>query len=71
MHKILQYMGLEERKPRIDFTIGENVRVISGPFENFIGAIDEIYPDKGKVKVMVSMFGRRLRGIGVYPGNKS
>jgi transcriptional antiterminator NusG len=58
VHKILQYMGLEERKPRIDFTIGENVRVISGPFENFIGAIDEIYPDKGKVKVMVSMFGR-------------
>lgn len=58
VHKILQYMGLEERKPRIDFTVGENVRVISGPFENFIGAIDEIYPDKGKVRVMVSMFGR-------------
>jgi len=58
VHKILQYMGLEERKPRIDFTVGENVRVISGPFENFIGSIDEIYPDKGKVRVMVSMFGR-------------
>lgn len=58
VHKILQYMGLEERKPRIDFTVGENVRVVSGPFENFIGAIDEIYPDKGKVRVMVSMFGR-------------
>lgn len=58
VHRILQYMGLEERKPRIDFTVGENVRVISGPFENFIGAIDEIYPDKGKVRVMVSMFGR-------------
>jgi transcriptional antiterminator NusG len=51
-------MGLEERRPRIDFTVGEKVRVISGPFENFIGAIDEIYPDKGKVRVMVSMFGR-------------
>lgn len=58
VHKILQYMGLKEKKPRVDFTIGENVRVISGPFENFIGVIDEIYPDKGKVKVMVSMFGR-------------
>ncbi len=58
VHKILQYMGLEQRKPRIDFTVGENVRVISGPFENFIGSIDEIYPDKGKVRVMVSMFGR-------------
>ena len=50
VHKILQYMGLKEKKPRVDFTIGENVRVISGPFENFIGVIDEIYPDKGKVK---------------------
>lgn len=58
VHRILQYMGLEERKPRIDFTIGESVRVISGPFENFIGTINEIYPDKGKVRVMVSMFGR-------------
>lgn len=58
VHKILQYMGLEQRKPRIDFAVGENVRVISGPFENFIGSIDEIYPDKGKVRVMVSMFGR-------------
>ena len=58
VHKILQYMGLEERKPRIDFDIGESVRVISGPFENFIGTINEIYPDKGKVRVMVSMFGR-------------
>jgi len=58
VHKILQYMGLEERKPRIDFSIGESVRVISGPFENFIGSINEIYPDKGKVRVMVSMFGR-------------
>jgi transcriptional antiterminator NusG len=58
VEKILQYMGLTERKPKIDFTVGERVRVISGPFENFIGNIDEIYPDKGKVRVMVSMFGR-------------
>jgi len=34
------------------------VRVISGPLENFIGSIEEIYPDKRKVKVLVSMFGR-------------
>ncbi len=56
--RILHYMGLAERKPKIDFTVGERVRVITGPFENFIGNIDEIYPDKGKVRVMVSMFGR-------------
>ena len=58
IQKILQHMGLVERRPRIDFVVGENVRVISGPFENFIGAINEIYPEKGKVRVMVSMFGR-------------
>jgi len=56
--KILQDMGMEERKVKIDFTVGENVRVTNGPFENFIGTIEEIYPEKGKVKVLVSMFGR-------------
>lgn len=58
IERILHHMGIGERKPKIDFTIGERVRVITGPFENFIGNIDEIYPDKGKVRVMVSMFGR-------------
>ncbi|NLW07508.1 MAG: transcription termination/antitermination protein NusG [Clostridia bacterium] len=56
--QILQTMGVEEPRPRIDVVIGENVRVISGPFENFIGTIEEIQPDKGKLRVLVSMFGR-------------
>ena len=56
--KIFKYMGVEERKPKIEFKINENVMVTSGPFENFIGAIEEIYPQKGKLKVNVSMFGR-------------
>ncbi|WP_258358922.1 transcription termination/antitermination protein NusG [Moorella sulfitireducens (nom. illeg.)] len=56
--QILQQMGVEEPRPRIDVAVGENVRVTSGPFENFIGSIEEIQPDKGKIKVMVSMFGR-------------
>jgi transcriptional antiterminator NusG len=55
---ILRQMGVEEAKPKVDFEIGENVRIINGPFENFIGAIKEIDADKGKLKVMVSMFGR-------------
>ena len=55
---ILKHMGMDEPKIRIDFNIGESVRVTTGPFENFIGIIEEILPDKGKVKVMVSMFGR-------------
>lgn len=56
--KIFKYMGVEEPKPRVDFRLGENIRVTSGPFENFIGTIEEIYPQKGKIKVKVSMFGR-------------
>ena len=43
---------------KIDFAIGENVRVTSGPFENFIGSIEEIQSEKGKLKVLISMFGR-------------
>jgi transcriptional antiterminator NusG len=34
------------------------VRVITGPFENFIGTVEEIYPEKSKLRVLVSMFGR-------------
>ncbi len=55
---IFRHMGVEEAKPKVDFNLGENVRVTSGPFENFIGSIDEIYPQKGKLRVKVSMFGR-------------
>ncbi|MBZ4688699.1 MAG: transcription termination/antitermination protein NusG [Clostridia bacterium] len=55
---ILKRMGVEEAKPRVDYEIGENIRVISGPFENFIGTVKDIDADKGKLRVMVSMFGR-------------
>lgn len=55
---ILKQMGLNEPKAKVDFALGENVRVIDGPFGNFIGEVQEIYPDKDKLKVMVSMFGR-------------
>lgn len=55
---IMRQMGLEEARTKIDLDIGESVRVISGPFENFIGTVEEIYPEKNKLKVLVSMFGR-------------
>ena len=45
-------------KPKIKFEEGENVRVISGPFANFQGFVDEVRPDKEKVRVMVQVFGR-------------
>jgi len=55
---ILRHMGLEEPRPRIDYNIGESVRVIRGPFENFSGVVEGINLEKGKLKVKVSMFGR-------------
>jgi transcriptional antiterminator NusG len=51
-------MGVENIPIKLDAEVGDNVRVTTGPLENFIGSIEEIYPDKQKVKVLVSMFGR-------------
>lgn len=48
----------EKVKPKVLFEKGESVKVTEGPFVNFSGLIDEINPDKGKLKVMVSIFGR-------------
>lgn len=44
--------------PKVAFERGEQVRVTEGPFVNFNGTIDEIHPEKGKLKVSVSIFGR-------------
>ena len=46
-------------KPEIPFTAGDAIRVVDGPFNNFSGVVDDVYPDKMKVKVMVSIFGRK------------
>jgi transcriptional antiterminator NusG len=50
--------GTEQPKPKVDFTEGESVRVIDGPFSNFNGTVEEINLEKGKVRVLVSIFGR-------------
>ncbi len=44
--------------PKVNFDKGESVRVMEGPFVNFNGVVDDVYPDKGKLKVSVSIFGR-------------
>jgi transcriptional antiterminator NusG len=56
--KIKRRIGVEDPKHQIDFKIGEVISIIDGPFKSFDGAISEIDSQKGKVKVMVSMFGR-------------
>ena len=52
----------EEKKtkvqPKIIFEKGESIKIIEGPFMSFNGVIEELFPDKGKLKVMVSIFGR-------------
>jgi transcriptional antiterminator NusG len=43
---------------RVGFVVGQSVRIVDGPFVDFVGVVDEINLEKGKVKVMVSFFGR-------------
>jgi transcription termination/antitermination protein NusG len=50
--------GTLSAKPRIEFEAGENVRVIDGPFANFNGTVEDVRPEKSKVRVLVSIFGR-------------
>ncbi len=54
-----QLSGTAERpRPKVDFIAGDHVRVIDGPFAHFSGQIEEVNPERGKVKLMVSIFGR-------------
>lgn len=56
--KIKKRMGVEEPKHQIDLSEGEVISIVDGPFKGFDGTVSEIDEVKGKVKVMVSMFGR-------------
>lgn len=55
---ILKQMESETPKVKIGFRQGESVRVTDGPFSEFVGIVDEIGTEKGKVKVLLSLFGR-------------
>jgi transcription termination/antitermination protein NusG len=54
----VETMGVSEKPVEIDLEVGETVRVVSGPLENFMALIQEINTDKHKLKALVNMFGR-------------
>ena len=55
---IQKRMGVEEPKYKMDFTVGQLVNITDGPFKGFDGSVGEIDESKGKLKVLVNMFGR-------------
>ena len=58
MENLMKRMGVEEPKYKIDVSQGDAVKITDGPFKDFDGKVSDIDEEKGKVKVLVSMFGR-------------
>lgn len=60
VEKLLADMERSQEKPKVNiqFQKGESVKIKEGPFESFEGIVDEVFPDKGIVKVVVTIFGR-------------
>ncbi len=58
VNNILQQMESATPRVRVGFSKGQVVRITDGPFVDFMGSVDEVYPDRAKVKVLVSFFGR-------------
>ncbi len=58
VQSIIRQMKAEEPVVKVGFGVGQSVRVVDGPFSDFVGTVEDINPEKGKVKVSVSIFGR-------------
>jgi len=58
VESILEQMVSETPRVKAGFSRGQSIRIVDGPFIDFIGVVDDINEEKGKVKVMVSFFGR-------------
>lgn len=50
--------GVSRPKPKYQFEDGDEVRVVDGPFSNFNGIVEEVKPDKEKIRVLITIFGR-------------
>lgn len=51
-------LGIEQREIEVSYKVGDSVNITDGPLEGFIGVVEEMDPEKNRVRVMVSMFGR-------------
>ena len=58
VRQIMRSMGVEESRPKIDFQLQQLVRLKTGPFADCLGKVSEINEERGKLKVLVDMFGR-------------
>ena len=58
INRILRQLGEKMKKIEVDFEINEVIKVISGPFRGYTGSISEINPERGKLKSLISIFGR-------------
>jgi len=57
-NRILAFMDVEQPEYQTSYAVGDAVKVVDGPFADFVGSISEINTDKGKIKVLLSVFGR-------------
>ena len=62
VNSLFDQMGEQKTREKativMDFSVGEPIKVIDGPFSNFNGVVEEVYPDKGRLRVKVEIFGR-------------
>lgn len=58
IENLMKRIGVEEPQYKIEVEVGDLVKITDGPFKDFDGKVSEIDPDRGKVKVLVNMFGR-------------
>ena len=60
VQQMLKRVGLEEAKAALNFSVGDTIRVVGGPFNEMIGIVEAINEEKEKAKVRLSMFGREM-----------
>ncbi|MEX2052605.1 MAG: transcription termination/antitermination protein NusG [Candidatus Paceibacterota bacterium] len=55
---LMKRMGVDEPKYKFDIGVGDNVKIVDGPFKDFDGRVSEVDEERGRIKVLVTMFGR-------------